>query len=71
MKTLGNMFSEEDKKKAHPVKEGEGADDKKYIDMMHKYKSMRRDPKKREEAVKLLKKAHDLAKKGDVSSNAL
>lgn len=68
MKTLGDMFSEEDKKKAHPVKEGEGADDKKYVRLMEEYKRARRGDK--DEANKILDKARDLAKNGDVSRKA-
>ena len=68
MKTLGGMFSEEDKKKAHPVKEGEGADDKKYVRLMEEYKRARRGDAK--EANKILEKAKDLARNGDVSKKA-
>ena len=68
MKTLGGMFSEENKKKAHSVKEGEGADDKKYVRLMEEYKRTRKtDPK---EANKILEKAKELAKNGDVSKKA-
>lgn len=68
MKTLGDMFSEEDKRKAHPVKEGEGADDKKYVRLMEEYKRVRKtDPK---EANKILDKAKNLARNGDVSKKA-
>jgi hypothetical protein len=69
MKTLGDMFSEEDKKKAHPVKEGEGADDKKYVRLMEEYKRARRGDK--DEANKILDKAKDLARNGDVSKRAI
>ncbi len=68
MKTLGSMFSEEDKRKAHPVKEGEGADDKKYVRLMEEYKRVRKTD--REEANKILDKAKKLAKNGDVSKKA-
>ena len=69
MKTLGDMFSEEDKRKAHPVKEGEGADDKKYVRLMEEYKRTRKtDPK---EASKILDKAKKLARNGDVSKKAI
>ena len=68
MKTLGDMFSEEDKRKAHPVKEGEGADDKKYVRLMEEYKRVRKTD--REEANKILEKAKSLAKNGDVSKKA-
>lgn len=69
MKTLGDMFSEEDKKKAHPVKEGEGADDKKYVLLMEEYKRVRRTDAKA--ANKILAKAMKLAKDGDVSKKAI
>ncbi len=68
MKTLGSMFSEEDKRKAHPVKEGEGADDKKYVRLMEEYKRVRKTD--REEASKILDKAKKLARNGDVSKKA-
>ena len=68
MKTLGGMFSEEDKRKAHPVKEGEGADDKKYVRLMEEYKRARRGDAK--EASKILDKAKKLARNGDVSKKA-
>ena len=68
MKTLGSMFSEEDKRKAHPVKEGEGADDKKYVRLMEEYKRVRKTD--REEANKILDKAKKLARNGDVSKKA-
>ena len=68
MKTLGGMFSEEDKRKAHPVKEGEGADDKKYVRLMEEYKRVRKTDS--EEASKILDKAKKLARDGDVSKKA-
>ena len=63
MKSLNDMFSEEDKKKPHPVKEGEGADDKKYVLLMAQYKRARHGDAK--EANKILEKAMTLAKEGD------
>ena len=69
MKSLNDMFSEEDKKKPHPVKEGEGADDKKYVLLMGQYKRARRGDAK--EANKILEKAHKLAIEGDVSKKAM
>ena len=68
MKTLGGMFSEEDKRKAHPVKEGEGADDKTYVRLLEEYKRARRCDAK--EANKMLEQATALAKNGDVSKKA-
>jgi hypothetical protein len=73
MKELNDFVSEETKKKAkkHATKDKEaGADDKRYISMMQKYKQMRRDPKKKDEANSLLDDALKLAKNGDVSKKA-
>jgi hypothetical protein len=70
MKDLNTMFSEEDKKKPHRVKKGEKADDKKYIALMVEYKKLRRNPKNREEAKKVLEKAMKLGREGEVSENA-
>lgn len=70
MKDLNTMFSEEDKKKPHKVKKGEKADDKKYIDMMVEYKKLRRNPKNKDEARKVLDKALKLGREGEVSENA-
>ena len=67
MKNLGDMFSEEDKKKPHPIKAEQGRDDEKYKSLMIKYKKMRRDSKKQDEAKKILKEALKLSKTGDVS----
>ena len=50
MKRLEDFFSEEDKKKPHPIKKTEGADDKKYTALMVEYKKLRRSPKNRKEA---------------------
>jgi hypothetical protein len=70
MKRLGDMFSEEDKKKAHPVKEGEGADDKMYVELLGRYKRLRHNKNKQKEAQALLRKAMKLAMEGDVSKKA-
>lgn len=70
MKDLNTMFSEEDKKKPHKVKKGEKADDKKYIAMMVEYKKLRRNPKNKDEARKVLDKALKLGREGEVSENA-
>ena len=68
MKDLNSFLQEEDKKKAKPVKFGEGADDQKYFDLMGEYKQLRRTDRKA--ADKILKKALKLKKDGDVSSDA-
>ena len=70
MKNLNTMFSEEDKKKPHKVKKGEKADDKKYIALMVEYKKLRRNPKNKDEAKKVLEKAMKLGREGEVSENA-
>ena len=73
MKNLNDFVSEEAKKKSkkHPTKDKkEGADDKRYIAMMQKYKRLRRQPDKKDEANSLLDDALKLAKTGDVSKNA-
>ena len=67
MKNLGDMFSEEDKKKPHPIKADQGKDDQKFKSLMVKYKKMRRDSEKQDEAKKILKEALKLSKTGDVS----
>ena len=70
MKDLIGFLKEEDKSKPHKVKKGEGADDKKYFALMSEYKMLRRNPKNRDEADKILKKALKLKREGDVSKNA-
>jgi len=70
MKELNSFLKEEDKSKPHKVKEGEGSDDKKYFALMSEYKMLRRNPKNRDEADKILKKALKLKREGDVSKNA-
>ena len=67
MRDLSGFLKEEDKTKAHKGKKGEGADDKKYFALMSEYKMLRRNPKNREEADKVLKKAMKLGREGDVS----
>jgi hypothetical protein len=72
MKNLNDFISEEDKKKEgiKPEKSSSrGADDKKYIRLMEKYKRARHGDK--DEANKILKQAFTLAKDGDVSKQAL
>ena len=72
MKDLNSFLYEEDKAKdkakAKPVKEGEGADDQKFILLMEAYKRARRTDK--EGAAELFKKALKLTKDGDVSPKA-
>ena len=72
MKNLNDFISEEDKKKEgiKPEKsKNRGADDKKYVRLMEKYKLARRGDK--DEANKILKQAFTLAKDGDVSKQAI
>ena len=70
MKPLQAFFEDKDKKKAHQVRKGEGADDKKYFALMSEYKLLRRNPEDREKANKILDKAMKLGKEGDVSKDA-
>ena len=72
MKNLNDFVSEEAKKKAkpHTTDKEEGADDKRYIKMMQKYKQLRRQDNKKEEANELLDKILKLSKSGDVSKKA-
>lgn len=60
--------SKSESPKAKEAKEGEGADDRKYVRLMEKYKRERR--KGSDEASKILKQAMKLGKTGDVSHNA-
>ena len=70
MKDLKSFIKEEDKSKPHRAKQSEGADDKKYFALMSEYKMMRRNPKNRDEANKILDKAMKLKREGDVSKDA-
>ena len=72
MKNLSDYLNEkkEDDKKPKAGKEGEGADDKKFIALMVEYKTLRKNRDDKEAAAKVLKKALDLSKNGDVSSKA-
>ena len=70
MKDLTGFLQEEDKTKPHRGRKGEGADDKKYFALMSEYKMLRRDPKQRKEADKILKQAMKLGREGDVSKDA-
>lgn len=69
MKNLNDFLSEKktDTTKPHPAKKGEGKDDKKYFALMGEYKKMRRHREDREEAAKILVKAMELVRNGDVS----
>ena len=69
MKDLTGFLKEEDKSKPHRGRKGEGADDKKYFALMSEYKQLRRDPKNRKEANKVLEKAMKLGREGDVSKD--
>ncbi len=69
MKEINQFLNEKETKKPHRVKEGEGADDQKYMALMSEYKMARRMmPGK--EANKILDKAMKLGRDGDVSKNA-
>ena len=70
MKDLTGFLKEEDKTKPHKGRKGEGADDKKYFALMSEYKQLRRNPKNRDEANKVLEKAKKLGRDGDVSKDA-
>jgi len=72
MKNLSDYLNEkkQDTTKAHKGKEGEGADDKKFIALMVEYKTLRKKKGEKESAAKILKKARDLSKDGDVSKKA-
>ena len=63
------LGKENNDKKPRAVKEGEGADDQKYIDLMGQYKMARR-VKPAKEANKILDEAMKLGRTGDVSKNA-
>ena len=71
MKDLSKFLSEKkkDTSKPHTVDKEEGADDKKYLDLMAKYKKLRRDGED-EEAQKVLKRAQKMSKSGDISKKA-
>ena len=67
MKNFKNIFenTEED---IRPTKEGEGADDQQYLDIMSEYKVARH--KDTDASLDLLQQAQELAENGDVSRNA-
>ena len=69
MKRLDQFFESENDKEIKPLQKGEGADDKKFLNLMHEYKQVRRR-EDRKEAKKILDRARKLAKEGDVSHNA-
>ena len=72
MKNLSDYLNEkkQDTTKAHKGKEGEGADDKKFMALMVEYKTLRKNRDDKEAAAKVLKKAMELGKSGDVSKKA-
>jgi hypothetical protein len=72
MKELGKFLREHDTGEDHehprPLKDGEGADDQEFLELMSQYKDVRRkDPKA---AGKILEKSQQLSEKGDVSPKA-
>lgn len=71
MKNLNQFTSEEAKKKseAKPARKGEKADDQKYIELMMKYKKLRRGDD-RDKANKVLEQAQKLGRDGEVSREA-
>jgi len=72
MKKLDKFTTEGkvDTTKPHRVKEGTGADDQEYIDLMGYYKHVARHTMNRQEANEHLDKALKLGRDGDVSKNA-
>ncbi len=69
MKKLSNFLSENEEDKTEPraLKTDEGADDHEFFNLMSDYKQLRRTDS--EKAGKILVKAQELAKSGDVSNN--
>lgn len=72
MKELSKFLQEHDTGEEHehprPLKDGEGADDQEFLELMSQYKDVRRkDPKA---AGKILEKSQQLSEKGDVSPKA-
>ena len=69
MKELSKFLQEQETTdEPRPLKEGEGANDKEFLELMSQYKDVRRkDPKA---AGKLLEKAQKLSEEGDVSHKA-
>jgi len=68
MKTLQQFDEEKNKKKEKPLKEGQGADDKKYVLLMEEYRRVRR--RDQDKADKIMEKAKKLKREGDVSPRA-
>jgi len=70
MKNLNNFLTEKKKanSKTRPAKKKEGKDDKKYFELIGKYKQMRKNSSKRKEANAILKEAMELARDGNVSA---
>lgn len=68
MKDLSSFLNEKkDTAKAHSVKEGEGRDDKRYLELLSKYKQAR---KKKDGGKREFKMLEKLLKTGDVSKKA-
>jgi hypothetical protein len=73
MKNLNDFISEEAKNKKDSkkrAKKNQGVDDMKYMTMMGKYKQLRKNPDKKDEANELLQQCFKLAREGDVSEDA-
>ena len=68
MKDLNSFLNEKkDTSKAHSVKEGEGRDDKRYLELLSQYKEARKKKDGGKREFKALKK---LEREGDVSKKA-
>lgn len=67
MKNFKSLF-ENNEEEIRPAKEGEGAADQKYLDLMSEYKQVRH--KDKDASLELLAKAMELAETGDVSKKA-
>ena len=70
MKDLSKFLneSEEDQKKPRPLKKGEGADDREYLELISQYKEMRRYDL--QSASEFFDQAQKLHQEGDVSQKA-
>ena len=69
MKNLDSFLTEKsvDKRKPHTRKKKRGKNDARYLEMMHKYKQLRKNRSNRDEANKLMKQIRELGNSGDVS----
>ena len=71
MKDLNKFIAEKAANASkRPLDKDTGADDKEYVQMMERYKRMRRDPSRKKEARNLLKDTIELGRNGDVSEKA-